>query len=39
MFINHREFEQVPDETIIWRYMPLNKFESLLLEKSLFLPK
>jgi hypothetical protein len=39
MFINHREFEQVPDETIIWRYMPFDKFESLLLEKSLFFTK
>lgn len=39
MFKIHREFTQVPDDTIIWRYMPFERFESLLLEKSLFFTK
>ena len=39
MFINHREFEQIPDDTIIWRYMTFDKFKSLLENKSLFFTK
>lgn len=35
MYQLHREFESVPDETVIWRYMDFPKFVSMLNENAL----
>lgn len=36
MFKFHRAFEEVPRSTIIWQYMPLGKFISLLNNSQLY---
>lgn len=36
MYQEHRAFEVVPPETIIWQYMPLSKFICLLRKKELY---
>lgn len=36
MYQEHRAFEVVPSETIIWQYMPLSKFICLLRKKQLY---
>ena len=35
MYQLHKEFESVPDETVIWRYMDFPKFVSMLNENAL----
>ena len=39
MFKVKQQFEQVLDDTVIWRYMPLNRLESLLDTSSIFFAK
>lgn len=39
MFKNTQQFEQVSDDTVLWRYMPLNRLESLLNDSSIFFAK
>lgn len=39
MFKAIQQFEQVSDDTILWRYMHLNRLESLLDTSSIFLRK
>lgn len=36
MYKEHRDFPEVPKQTIIWQYMPLSKFICLLRERMLY---
>lgn len=36
MYQEHKAFEVVPPETIVWQYMPLSKFICLLRKKELY---
>src|SRR5579885_861214 len=37
VYKEHRDFPTPPDDTMIWRYMSMSKFLSLLISRSLYL--
>lgn len=39
MFRINPHFEQVSDQTVLWRYMPLTRLQSILQQRSIFFTK
>ncbi len=39
MFSYNTFFRQVPDDTVLWRYMPFDRFRSILNDNAIFFSK
>ena len=39
MFRSHPNFEQVSDESMLWRYMPFDRLKDIINRRALFFPK